>query len=305
MHEVEHTVGEADLEAELLPRRDLLDGSPLTVTSCDGSNLFLKAGAHRISVVGTVEFRVRSLVLTPRDLPLPGPHRSVTVRSWGNQHRTVTVAAGDAALLSLPEAAGAGWHATLGGHALAPMMVDGWAQGWVVPAGAGGLVHLDFAPDGPYRLSLLIGLLAVLLLVALAVRAVRDPQHDALVVPNAVDPRLPTAVLVVAGALVVGGWAGLIGAAASVIAVRFGKRGCAAVAVWVLPLVDVLLIERDKATTVFSAQAGATSQWLCLLAVGALAGLLTAASGSSQASDPDEAAEAPGSVSRGSGSSGS
>ena len=119
---------------------DLLTGEPLTLEACDGP-VALAAGTHHLTVVGTLEFRVRQIALKGA-APQPAT-RTVTVQHWGQVHRSVTVAAGPAALLTVPEAAGAGWHATLGGKPLAPLMVEGWAQGYVDPQGQGGTVHID------------------------------------------------------------------------------------------------------------------------------------------------------------------
>jgi arabinofuranan 3-O-arabinosyltransferase len=48
--------------------------------------------------------------------------------------------------------------------------VDGWQQAWLVPAGAGGTISLDFTPQGTYRIALLVGALAVLaMLVGIAI----------------------------------------------------------------------------------------------------------------------------------------
>ena len=117
--------------------------------------------------------------------------------------------------------------------------------------------------------------MAALLVIALAIRAVRDPRHEPLVVPVPHSHPYVVAVLLVAGAAVVGSWAGALGAVAGILAVRLGKRGCAALPVSVLPAVAIALIYADKGTAVFVGQAKAVSQTLCLLAVGALAALLT------------------------------
>jgi arabinofuranan 3-O-arabinosyltransferase len=55
--------------------------------------------------------------------------------------------------------------------------VDGWQQAWIVPAGAGGVVSLSFTPDHSYRLGLLIGLIAALLLVTGVVWPVRERRR--------------------------------------------------------------------------------------------------------------------------------
>ena len=42
--------------------------------------------------------------------------------------------------LEVHQAANPGWTATLNGHQLAPVTLDGWQQAFVVPAGQGGRV---------------------------------------------------------------------------------------------------------------------------------------------------------------------
>ena len=44
------------------------------------------------------------------------------------------------------------------------MTIDGWQQGYRVPAGAGGEVSLVYRPDRTYRTGLLVGLGLVVLL---------------------------------------------------------------------------------------------------------------------------------------------
>ena len=56
-----------------------------------------------------------------------------------------------------------GWEAELAGRPLTPIVVDGFRQGFVVPDGASGALEVRFAPDGPYRAALGLGLLLTLL----------------------------------------------------------------------------------------------------------------------------------------------
>ena len=53
------------------------------------------------------------------------------------------------------------------------MVVDGWQQAWIVPAGASGTISLDFATDRWYRLGIFGGLL---LLIPLLFAALRRPR---------------------------------------------------------------------------------------------------------------------------------
>jgi arabinofuranan 3-O-arabinosyltransferase len=98
------------------------------------------------------------------------------VARWDTTHRAVEVGAGRAAVLSVPENANPGWVATMNGHELARVRVDGWQQAWLVPAGRGGTVMLEFTPDGQYRQGLLIGGLAALALVLSLLIPVRRAQ---------------------------------------------------------------------------------------------------------------------------------
>ncbi|MCF3174082.1 glycosyltransferase [Streptomyces sioyaensis] len=71
----------------------------------------------------------------------------------------------DGRVLRLADAADEGWQATLNGTPLKPMTVDGWAQGFALPAGGG---TLDLTHENPLGHTLWLwaqGLLAVVLVV--------------------------------------------------------------------------------------------------------------------------------------------
>ncbi len=55
------------------------------------------------------------------------------------------------------------------------MQLDGWQQGFVVPAGRGGIVTLTFAPAAFYHLWIVLSALGVLTLLAVAIGAGRTP----------------------------------------------------------------------------------------------------------------------------------
>jgi arabinofuranan 3-O-arabinosyltransferase len=67
----------------------------------------------------------------------------------------------------------------LDGHQLTRTRVDGWQQAWIVPAGAGGVVSLEFTPDATYRTGLLAGAVAVLLLLVAVAWPVRRRRRFA------------------------------------------------------------------------------------------------------------------------------
>ncbi|EGD41580.1 putative membrane protein [Nocardioidaceae bacterium Broad-1] len=71
-------------------------------------------------------------------------------------------------VLVLPQNINTGATATLDGKALRAQRVDGWQQGWIVPAGAAGEVRFGFAPEDTYRAGLLAGAGGATLVLALA-----------------------------------------------------------------------------------------------------------------------------------------
>ncbi|MFI9269109.1 glycosyltransferase [Kitasatospora sp. NPDC052896] len=81
----------------------------------------------------TGEPAVRAVITTPGGgPPVPVPAATVDIAT--------TIPAGPAGrVLRLADQADPGWHATLNGAALTPVTVDGWAQGFQLPAGGGTL----------------------------------------------------------------------------------------------------------------------------------------------------------------------
>ncbi|HEX2773287.1 MAG TPA: alpha-(1-_3)-arabinofuranosyltransferase family protein [Micromonosporaceae bacterium] len=158
---------------------DIRAGRSVPVTVCDdfaSEAVQLVAGEHRLRTAPSASFVVDSAALVPdgRAGP-PGPvgQRGVEVLKWAATARSVTVAAGEAALLVVPENFNAGWTATMDGQRLRAVRVDGWQQAWEVPAGSGGTVRLNFAPDRQYRDGLAAGAAAVVLVGLLALLPVR------------------------------------------------------------------------------------------------------------------------------------
>ncbi|WP_327029923.1 alpha-(1-_3)-arabinofuranosyltransferase [Micromonospora sp. NBC_01740] len=89
-------------------------------------------------------------------------------------------------VLALRENANPGWEATAGGERLTPFVVDGWQQGWLVPAGFSGEVLLRFAPDDGYVLALGAGAIA---LGGVALAALLPSRGVPVPVPAAGPPR--------------------------------------------------------------------------------------------------------------------
>ena len=143
---------------------------PLTVCT-PGGTVSVATGTHTLTAddVGS-GFKVTgvSLIGTPVQ-PSTAP-RAITVDNWGAESRTLTASGGKAALLNVHQNYNPGWTATVNGQQLKPVRLDGWQQGWVLPASVGPqVVTLQFPADGSFRLTLLVGgvLAAVLVVWAL------------------------------------------------------------------------------------------------------------------------------------------
>lgn len=163
---------------------DVRAGRSLPVTLCDdfaSEAVQLVAGEHRLRTVPSASLVVDAAAVVPDgSAASPGPvgQRGVEVLKWAPAARSVTVAAGEAALLVVPENFNTGWTATMDGQRLRAVRVDGWQQAWEVPAGSGGTVRLTFAPDRPYREGLLGGAAAVVLVGLLALAPARRRRRS-------------------------------------------------------------------------------------------------------------------------------
>lgn len=151
-------------------RAALLAGRPVTATVCDPAPIELPSGEQELMVNPSGAFIVDRVDLAP-----PGPvpaavsPQPAQTPTWGPAHRTVTVPTASAdRVLVIPESVNPGWRATLDGKALQPLTVSGWQQGWILPAGSGGTVHLDYRYDSAYRWALFGGLGLVVVLFGLA-----------------------------------------------------------------------------------------------------------------------------------------
>lgn len=202
-------------------RADVIAGLPATYTGCDGASAALTSGTNTVSLSGGFATQPLSVDLVPDGSALASPPAetasesgSARITAWAATQRTVEVSSADASLLVIPENANAGWQASIDGTRLETVMVNGWQQGWVIPAGTDGTVELRFAPDSVVRGVLLgggAGLLALGMLCLLPGRRTRYPALG-----DTTPPRwwrvLLTAGVVVAG-YAVGGAAGLVAAA--------------------------------------------------------------------------------------------
>ena len=167
---------------------DVLAGRRLTARPCGPSAVVLGAGSHDLRLAAAGPWLPGTMTLTrvgsaglEQDVASAGSPGQLTVQHWGATRRQVSVRTTRPALLAVRENANAGWRATLHGRQLPSVLLDGWQQGWVVPAGVTGVVTMEFMPQREVDVALPLGLLAAIVLVLAAVgigtrRARRDAK---------------------------------------------------------------------------------------------------------------------------------
>ncbi|MFE3292356.1 alpha-(1-_3)-arabinofuranosyltransferase family protein [Rhodococcus sp. NPDC059234] len=150
----------------------LRSGAPVPATVCGDPATALPAGEQSVLVSPGPAFFVDGLRLDAARpaSDLPRTETPVPTTAWTANHRELTFTTADRdRLLVIPESQNLGWVATApDGTELSRVVVNGWQQGWVVPAGTDGTVTLDFPTDRWYRLGIAGGLLALIPLFALA-----------------------------------------------------------------------------------------------------------------------------------------
>jgi arabinofuranan 3-O-arabinosyltransferase len=154
---------------------DLVALRPLPVRPCvRDRSVHLASGGHALAGLGGSAFTVSSITLRPVGEPAAPPRASRRVRigRWDADRRAVAVGPGAAAYLAVRENFNSGWQARLAGRRLRAVRLDGWQQGFLLPAGPGGTVDLRFAPDRGYRAALAAGAALLVVLVALALAPV-------------------------------------------------------------------------------------------------------------------------------------
>ncbi|HEX9993320.1 MAG TPA: alpha-(1-_3)-arabinofuranosyltransferase family protein [Acidimicrobiales bacterium] len=149
---------------------DLVALRPVAATACDGP-VDLDAGDHHVDTDPGGPLSVAGVTLAPPGWAAGGggsAGRRLAVGRWDDEARRVSLTAGGDAVLALTENANDGWEAVAGGRELAPVVVDGWRQGWAVPAGVDGVVDVRMGPAAWYRWGLLAGVVLLAALVAAA-----------------------------------------------------------------------------------------------------------------------------------------
>lgn len=193
----------------------LLAGEPVPVSACDRTPVALPRGQQELLISPGTQFVVDGAQLSTANSPeLPSatgisPVPAVT-GGWGPDRREVRAPASAAPrVLVIPESINPGWVArTSTGARLTPVAVNGWQQGWLVPAGDPGTITLRFASNSLYRVGLVVGLALLPLLAMLALWRRRGRCDDAAAPPWTPGPW--AAVPVLAAGAVIAGVAGVV-----------------------------------------------------------------------------------------------
>jgi arabinofuranan 3-O-arabinosyltransferase len=197
---------------------DVREGRRVEATVCAGP-VDLPAGEHRITVASTDSFLVTSVALLGSTAAVGTVELPRTERWTDTEREVVIPSSGKDRILETAENYNPGWRAvSMNGEILSPVRVDGWRQAWLVPAGLDGPVALTFQPQGAFSVGLRVGVVAALILLALALVPARRTHPRGPVVPGQ-HVRLVQGVLVTAVALTAG-WAGLLLGGVAVVVVR-------------------------------------------------------------------------------------
>ncbi len=186
----------------------LLDGEPVPARACDPTPIALPAGNQELLISPGSAFVVDGVALSGplADQITTAPTTPADVTSWGADRREIAIGrAPTARVLVVPESVNPGWVAHMpDGVTLTPVVVNGWQQGWVVPAGEQGTITVSFPSNRAYRIGLAVGLslLPLLLLLVLVPPRRPVPAFDA-ARPWAL-PALAGVGVVAAGGLIAG-----------------------------------------------------------------------------------------------------
>ena len=213
---------------------EVLSGEGAAATLCEP--IRIGPGPHRIRSIDTPMWQVESWQLTHASsgvtssatatsasgIDEPATSHSVVTVTNEAEHRTYEVGPGGPRLLVMTEGANPGWAADIDGRALIPVTVNGWQQGWEIPAALSSQsVNVEFTAGGWHRLGLGVGLVALLALVGLLLwpegkRAVRAQEAPA-PFGRFVGPVLVTFLAVLLATLLAGIGGALIGVATAVV----------------------------------------------------------------------------------------
>jgi arabinofuranan 3-O-arabinosyltransferase len=158
---------------------DLTQQLPVQVSLCaPGGKLSLSSGQHWLEMAPSAAFAMTDLVLRTASgaagagsasPSVSGGQRSARVLSWADDDRSVRIGPGAQSYVEVHENFNAGWKATLNGRPLTAVDLDGWQQAFLVPAGQGGLVKLQYTPATIYHVGLIASGAALVVLAVVAI----------------------------------------------------------------------------------------------------------------------------------------
>lgn len=237
---------------------NIVSAGPLAIVPCLWDTLVLRAGEHRVRILSTEQFQPAVAILRHAGPPATADldDRELRVLIDEDTRQVLTVGAGEESVLGTTRNSNRGWLATLDGSLLPVQQVDGWAQGWLIPAGEGGTIEIVYGPERSYVVLLVAGLgvtgfallLALVLLVATRLEQGGPLDPDP---PPTAPVRSRVAVVVLAVALlgwVVGGLPVLIAFVGVEVLRRLGLP--------VIPVVVVLLVGASFVSFVAAATTG-------------------------------------------------
>lgn len=206
---------------------DVLQGRPMRWVPCGtAARATLSRGVSEVSSAATAEFLPTELVLrSTRQGAIQGKDRAVdlSVSRHGPASASVEVPArSEASVVMLGQNFNRGWMATdSAGARVTPVRMNGWQQGWVIPAGGATILTAHFAPDTGYRIGLAGGgavLVALLILMLLPWRGERRPRARA-----AAPGRLTVGVMALLASAAMAGWVGAVAVALGLVTTKLGR----------------------------------------------------------------------------------
>lgn len=106
--------------------------------------------------------------------------RKVVIESWNPSNRKISISAGESNIVTTGEIFNAGWIAKIDGEKIQAVEINGWEQGFVVPAGDGGVIELTFGPQRTYIASIFVGLILLIAMVVMMFIPSRKQNHEKL-----------------------------------------------------------------------------------------------------------------------------
>lgn len=257
---------------------DVLSGAPVAARTCTAGSQRLNSGPNRLSLARTAWALPAAMTLTRAGASLGGPPLPVgttTVRSWGSTARRVQVLSPSRSVLVVHENYNTGWRASVHGHRLQAVEVDGWQQAFVVPAGTDGTVVLDYGPQRTFDAGLVVGLLAALLVVLFALLSRPGRWADTAALTEVRGRRRTVLVATVGFAWLVGGTYGLLLAVVLLAVLRYlqpypsALNGRFAAGAVMIAALDIAAVDPDQR---FTTAGSGVVQLLTLAAVVIVAG---------------------------------